>query len=141
MGERPTAAFVLSLIGGLLITIESIIAIIVIKLASDIATSMVPGINASISAISGLVMAVSVLGIVLGIIIVIGSLQIRSGVPNKVRTWSIIVLVLSVISVFTGGGFFIGFILGLVGGILGLVWKPSKAESATSAPSSQAQTT
>lgn len=141
MGEEPTAAFVISLIGGLLITIESVIAIIAIKLASDIANSMVPGINASISAISGLVMAVGVLGIVLGIIIVIGSLQIRSGVPNKVRTWSIIVLVLSIISIFTGGGFFIGFILGLVGGILGLVWKPSKAESATSAPSPQAPTT
>jgi len=54
----------------------------------------------------------------------------RKGEPGKVRTWSIIVLVVSVMGLITGAGFFIGAILGLVGGILGLTWK-SPAQPAT----------
>ncbi|MEM4427768.1 MAG: DUF6114 domain-containing protein [Zestosphaera sp.] len=45
--------------------------------------------------------------------------------PGRVKTGSILVLIFSILSLFTvGGGFFIGFILGLIGGILGLTWKP-----------------
>jgi hypothetical protein len=36
----------------------------------------------------------------------------------------VIVLVFSLVSLFGGGGFFIGLILGIVGGILAIVWKP-----------------
>ncbi|MEM2738969.1 MAG: DUF6114 domain-containing protein, partial [Candidatus Bathyarchaeia archaeon] len=51
-----------------------------------------------------------------------------SGEQGKVKTGSIIVLIFSILSLFVGGtgGFVIGFILGLVGSILGLTWKPSE---------------
>ena len=57
-------------------------------------------------------------------------MQTREGKPGKVRTRSIIVLVVSVIGLIIGADLFIGAILGLVGGILGLTWK-SPAQPAT----------
>jgi len=55
--------------------------------------------------------------------------------PEQHVTWSIIVIVFSILSWFgAAGGFIIGFILGLIGGILGLVWKP-KAPYPSAPPS------
>ncbi|MEM0062126.1 MAG: hypothetical protein QXT53_07630 [Ignisphaera sp.] len=141
MGERPTAALILSLIGGVLIALDGIRAEIELAIKGiDVESieSLAPGLAGFIR---GVVIVIIALIIIIGIVIVIGALQIRSGMPKKVRTWSMIVLILSIISLFFGGGFVIGSILSLVGGILGLVWKPSKAESAISTPSPQAPTT
>jgi hypothetical protein len=45
---------------------------------------------------------------------------------EKSKTWGVIVLVFSIISLFFGlGGFIVGMILGIIGGALGIVWKPS----------------
>jgi hypothetical protein len=44
--------------------------------------------------------------------------------PLQKKAWGIIVLVLSIISIVTGGGFIIGLILGVIGGALSLSWKP-----------------
>jgi flagellar basal body-associated protein FliL len=66
---------------------------------------------------------------------IVGDIQINKGEPGKVKTWSIIVLIISVIGLITGTGFFIGTLLGLIGGILGLIWKPPVT------PSAQATTT
>lgn len=121
MAEKPTAAFVLSLIGGVFILINGILMAL-IAFVGGTALSLIPGLGF----IGGIVIAVGAVGLVLGILIIIGAIQINSGEPGKVRTWSIVVLVLSIISLFIGGGFIIGFVLGLVGGILGLVWKPEE---------------
>jgi flagellar basal body-associated protein FliL len=66
---------------------------------------------------------------------IVGDIQINKGEPGKVKTWSIIVLIISVIGLITGTGFFIGTLLGLIGGILGLIRKPPVT------PSAQATTT
>jgi hypothetical protein len=46
--------------------------------------------------------------------------------------------VLSIISIVTGGGFLIGFILGIIGGALALAWKP---KTPTTAPATSATRT
>jgi hypothetical protein len=43
--------------------------------------------------------------------------------PAHKTLWGIVVLVLSVISIFSGGGFIVGLILGIIGGALALSWK------------------
>lgn len=121
MGEKPTAAFVLSLIGGILILINGLILAIGAGVVAGIA-AMVPGIG---PAISGLIMGLAVLNLLMGVLVIVGAIMINSGVLNKVRMWSILVIIFSVISFLGGGGFIIGFVLALVGGILGLVWKPT----------------
>jgi len=114
LAGKPTAAFVLSLVGAILVLINGIL----IAAASGIVGTLIGGL------IGGLVVAVGIVAIIFGILILVGAVLINSGVPGKVKTGGILVLIFSILSIFTGGGFFIGFILGLVGGILALVWKP-----------------
>ncbi|MGC9149119.1 MAG: hypothetical protein ACP5GI_06745 [Sulfolobales archaeon] len=118
MSEKPTAAFVLSLIAGILVLLTGII----LAVAGGLVAMMLP-----IGKVVGLVIALAAVNVVLGILIIVGAVFINSGEPGKVKTGSILVLVLSIISLFVGGGgFFIGFILGLIGGILGLRWRPTQ---------------
>lgn len=117
--KRPTAAFVLSLIGGIFILLGSIVTAVLAGIFGE-AMMFIPFFGA-------ILIVMGILGLISGIIILIGAVMINSGDPSKVRTGSIIVLVFSILSlIFAGGGFIIGFILALIGSILGLVWKPSE---------------
>jgi len=64
-----------------------------------------------------------IVGLVAGIIILIGSLLLNSK-PQQSTTWGTLILIFSILSLFTMGGFLIGAILGIVGGILAITWKP-----------------
>jgi hypothetical protein len=44
--------------------------------------------------------------------------------PANKKAWGMIIIVFSIPSVVTGGGFIIGFILGIIGGKSALSWKP-----------------
>lgn len=61
-------------------------------------------------------------GIISGIVIVIGAIMIYNK-PTRVSTWGALILAFSIVSLFGMGGFFIGAVLGVVGGILALTWK------------------
>lgn len=121
MEEKPTAAFVLSLIAGVLILLGGIIGAI-IGIIGGAVIGLIPGFGW----LGGLIAISGFLGLIFGVIVIVGAVMINSGNPDKVKSGSIIVLVFSILSLFTcgTGGFVIGFILGLVGGILGLTWKP-----------------
>jgi hypothetical protein len=74
-------------------------------------------------------------GMVWGILALVGAILMNSSDAGRVRTGSILVLLASILSWFgTFGGFFIGFLLGLIGAILGLTWHPSKSERAPPPP-------
>lgn len=118
MTEKPTAAFVLSLIGAILILVSSIF---ILLLGGVVAAIAMPGMGRFMGR---LFMVFGIAGLVLGAAAIYGAMLINSGVPSKVKTGSIVVLFCSVVSLITGGGFIIGFILGLIGGILGLTWSP-----------------
>jgi len=61
-------------------------------------------------------------GAVSGIMILVGAVMLYNQ-PAKASTWGAVVLALSVVSLFGMGGFFIGALLGFVGGVLALTWK------------------
>lgn len=122
MSEKPTAAFVLSLIGAILILINGLVVAALFTTGGALVGIILPGVGA-------MMIALGVLAIVFGIIVIVGAVMINSGDKSKVRTGSIIVLIFAIISLIGGGGFIIGFILCLVGSILGLVWKPPAAEA------------
>jgi hypothetical protein len=122
MAEKPTTAFVLSLIGGIFILLG---AIIIIAAASYVGF-LGYGLGGSVLALFG------VFGLVCGFLTILGAVWINSGEKDKVRNGGIIVLVFSILSwIGAGGGFFIGFILALVGAILALTWNPPTATSNT----------
>ena len=46
-------------------------------------------------------------------------------IRDRKKAWGIMIMVFSLSSVITGGGFIIGFILGIIGGTFALSWKPN----------------
>jgi hypothetical protein len=118
LGEKPTAAFVLSLIGAIFILINGLVVAAMFAAGGALVGILLPGLGA-------MMIVLGALAIVFGIIVIIGAIMINSGERNKVRIGSVLVLIFSIISLVGGGGFIIGFILCLIGSILGLVWKPA----------------
>lgn len=112
--EIPTAAFILSLIGAILILINGLVVV-----AIGAAAALIPIVGGIIGGILALI------GLGISIPVLIGAILMYSADKSRVTTGSIIVLVFSIISLIIGGGFLVGFILCLVGSILGLVWKPT----------------
>ena len=129
MGEKPTAAFVLSLLAAIFIIIGGLVYVALgAWVGSAIDFIGLGGWGYSL-------VIFGVLGLVWGILTLVGAIMINSGDRNKVRTGSILVLIFSIISwVGALGGFFIGFLLGLIGAILGLTWHPSTSERAPPPP-------
>jgi len=71
----------------------------------------------------GLMSGISFIGVLSGIIVIIGALMLSVRPADHV-TWGTMILIFSLISFLGMGGFFIGAILGIVGGALALSWKP-----------------
>jgi hypothetical protein len=69
-----------------------------------------------------------VLGLIFGIIVIISAVMLNSK-PSEHATWGTLIVIFSALSIFGSamGGFGIGLILGLIGGILAITWKPAKA--------------
>jgi len=104
-------AYVLSLIAGALTIINGIVVLAVPSILTAI-----PGID-MLGFITGILTVIGIWGIINGIILIYGGYMINKGKKDG----SIIVLIFSIIGLFTGaGGFFIGAILGIIGGILGI---------------------
>jgi uncharacterized membrane protein YjjP (DUF1212 family) len=121
--EKPLVSFALSLAGGILILID---AILLILLSTLFLTSVVIYDHQMINmtSLNPLFIIIPLIGIICSAVVIFGSILINTGDHSKVRLGGILVVIFSVISIIAGGGFLIGLILGLVGGILALVWKP-----------------
>jgi hypothetical protein len=105
-----SAGFILSLIAGILIIINGI----VVPAAGGFAMVIMPGLEAFL-------WAVAVIAVVFGILVILGAFWIKK--QGKETTGGILVLIFSILSFLTGGGFIIGAILGIVGGALGIAKK------------------
>ena len=110
MAEKPTAAFVLSLISGIFILLGG---------------AVIAAIGAAIFAFAPAIgLVLGIIGLASGVIVLVGAIMLYMHTEQHV-TWGIIILVFSILSIFTSlGGFLIGLILGIIGGALGIAWKP-----------------
>jgi len=124
MAEKPTAAFILSLIGAVLIIINAMIIAVFTTVAGAILSIVGRTLGAFLGRLGGFIFLMGIVGVVIGIIILVGAFMINSEDKTRITTGSIIVIVFSVISFLIGGGFIMGSILCIVGGILGLTWSP-----------------
>ncbi len=119
--ERPTAAYALSLIAGILIIINGAVVGFIPGLITSI-----PGVSAVPGFVWGILYLVSIVGIVFGIIVLLSAVMLYRN-PLSKTTWGVLILIFSILSIVVGGGFLIGMILGIIGGALGLAWKPREA--------------
>jgi hypothetical protein len=126
--ERPTAAFILSLVAGVFIILGGGM----MSLFGYGFMGMM-GRNGSWGGMMGRGFGMmgfafgmmGFLGLIFGVIVIISALMLNSK-PQEHTTWGTLILIFSVISIFGSamGGFGIGLILGIIGGILAITWKP-----------------
>jgi hypothetical protein len=125
----PKTASILALAGGMIIMLGGVLLIGVsafvlphlnytnMTVPQGMDRASLPGL------ISGIVGVMGAFGLVCGAIVLLSSTMLLAKVGQR-RTWGILILVFSVLSFIGLGGFIIGAILGIVGGVLTLRWKP-----------------
>ena len=118
--EKSARAFTLSLLAGLLIVCNAV----AVGVAGAYFPWIFPTLPGSDSNASVPFTIIAVIALICGALVLFAAIMLRIK-PNNKKAWGAIVLVFSIPSVITGGGFIIGFILGIVGGFLALK-KPYK---------------
>lgn len=109
---KPTAAFALSVLGG-------IFSITYGLLYNSLTAIGIPGISASM---------VQIVAPIAGFLVIAGSWLLYNNAAQR-KIGSILTLVFSIVS-FN----FIGLVLGVLGGFLGLTWKSSTTTKTTTSP-------
>ena len=132
--EKPNSAYpktaaLLALVGGMIMILGGAIFI-------GVASFVIPHLNLSNltvpqgmdraslpGLISGVLTVMGGFGLVCGAVVLISATMLLAKVGAR-RTWGILVLVFSVLSFVGLGGFVVGAVLGIVGGVRALRWKP-----------------
>ncbi len=74
----------------------------------------------------GFFSVLSILGLFAGMIIIMGAVMLRMR-PQDHLTWGILIIVFALVSFVDMGGYFIGAILGIIGGALAISYLPRTA--------------
>jgi hypothetical protein len=110
--KKLTKSSSLSLLAGVLIIINSALV--------GVSAKWIPGLLPTLPGSTGndpaLLLSISAVGLTSGILVLIGTLMIHLK-PNYTKFWGIWIAVFSIPSVISGGGFIIGLILGVIGGV------------------------
>jgi len=129
--EEASAAFLLSLIGGVLILIGGLIVLglgisgafgvgYMGPMMGSMMGYMMGGFGMAALLGGAVIIAASVIGIACAIIVIYGAFVVRDK-PSARSTWGALILAFSLISLLSLGGFLVGAILGMLGGILAMV--------------------
>ena len=121
LSEKPTKAFTLSLMAGTLILINAVLLGVVAKWFIGI----MPTLPGSTGNDPTFLIELATVGLIFGILVLLGALMLRLK-PAKKKACGIIVIAFSIPSVIMGGGFIIGFILGIIGGKIAFSEKTTK---------------
>ena len=129
--EYPNIPSILALVGGVLIMLVDafLLTVALVILPHFNYTNFIPprgSTGSPGSLVSGFVGALAVFGMICGVIVTLSAVLLRLK-PGHRQTWGILMLVFSVLSFFGFGGFIIGAVLGIVGAIMTLRWKPAQA--------------
>lgn len=126
--EKPTRAFSLSLIAGILILTNAAS----VAAAATWFPWIIPTLPGSSGNDTTILYSVAAVGLVCGVLVLFGAIMLRNKPANK-KAWGIMIIIFSIPSVVTGGGFIIGFILGILGGAKALSRK-TKMQATNPAP-------
>ncbi|MGD1099395.1 MAG: DUF6114 domain-containing protein [Thermoplasmata archaeon] len=118
----PSTAYLLSLIGGILIILGGLLTIVAGLVLSAFIGNDIPGASAAVAFVVGF----GLLGVIFGFLIVFWAFRLKSN-PGSARMLGILIIVFSLIGFLSGGGFYIGSILALIGGIMAVSWHPPVA--------------
>lgn len=114
--KRATVGFIISLIAGVFILINAIMFVVLAEFLEEL------GVWAAIpDFITDIFVGMAAVGLIFALLVIVGALLIY--MPGKEVVGGILVIIFSILSIVIGGGFLIGLILGIIGGVLGLVKK------------------
>jgi hypothetical protein len=122
--EKPTKAFNLALTAGLWIMVNAVLLGVVARWFIGIMPTL-PGSSGNDPT---LLIELAASGLIFGIIVLLGTLMLHIK-PARKKVWGIMIVAFSIPSVIMGGGFIIGFILGIIGGKIALSEKKSTQRS------------
>jgi hypothetical protein len=113
--EKSTRAFTLSLVAGLLIVCNAV----AVGVSGAYFPSIFPTLPGTADNAAVPFASIAVIGLICGVWVLFGAIMLYTRPVNK-KVWGAIVMVFSIPAVIAGGGFIIGFILGMLGGFLAL---------------------
>lgn len=134
VAERPVVAFVISLIAGILVLGGGV-------MMASVGSPYYGGYGPMMRGYYGGMMggyygmmggfglagtwfyALAVIGTVSGIMILVGAIMVYNQ-PTRASIWGALILAFSIVSFLGMGGFFLGAILGVVGGVLAITFRP-----------------
>ena len=119
MSQIEKRVFTLSLIAGFLIVCNAV----AVGVAGAYFPWIFPTLPGSDNNATVPFTTISVIALIFGVLVLFGAIMLRIKPENK-KALGILIMVFSIPSVITGGGFIIGFIFGIIGGIKALRWKP-----------------
>jgi len=120
--EKPLAAFILSLAAGALVLVGGVASLL---------WMYYPGWMSWRGMMMPMMMwwaawvwwIPSIIGIASGAVIIVGALSMYSN-PQLSQLWGALILIFSLVSLLGLGGFIVGALMGIVGGILAIGWRP-----------------
>jgi len=121
----PVMAFALSLVGGILmIASGTMMYIMTAYIGSNFGyfggmMGGYMGMMGSFGVPFGSMWGFSIIGLIAGVIVIIGSITLNYR-PSEHTAWGAVILTFSLISFLGMGGFYIGAILGIIGGTLAI---------------------
>ncbi len=128
--QYPKTASIIALVGGMIIVLGGVIFV-------GVSAYVIPHMNFSNLTVpqgfdranlprlvAGIVGVMGAVGIVCGSVVLLSATMLLAKLGQR-RIWGILILVFSVLSFIGLGGFVVGAVLGIVGGILTLRWKPA----------------
>lgn len=107
----------LVLLGGFLILVSGLLAV----LGEPTGVTFTDG-HLMIVGLTGVSVYHGIVEMFAGLLLLLYTFYIIPNKENNIQNWSVAVLVFSLLSLVGGGGFFIGFALSLLGGILGIAY-------------------
>ncbi len=130
--DKPTTAFVLSLIAGVFILLGGGMMTMIGSWIGTYGYGMMGryggwgGMMGTGFGMMGLGFgALGLLGLVFGAIVIVSAIMLNNK-PEQHQTWGSLIVLFSVLSIFGSamGGFGVGLVLGLIGGVLAITWTP-----------------
>ncbi len=126
-------AFILSLIGGIVIVLGSSIAVVLAAFGSPygiyygMGSGMMGGYWFGYG--SAWMWGLALVSLVCGILVLTGAIMLKAQ-PQNQASWGTVVLVFSIASLVGMGGYFIGAVLGIAGGAIALSYrKPNTSQN------------
>lgn len=119
MAKKANESYLFSLIGGILILLGSLTVFgcgmggCGIGYMGSMMSYMMGGFG-----LLGFLNYMSLIGVITGLVVIYGAFMVRNAKERK--TWGALILIFSLISLLSMGGFLIGAILGIIGGIFAL---------------------